>query len=449
MKLTITINDGSLAGQRFELRNGHMSIGRTATCTVRFDPLVEKIASSQHAFVEARAGGFHLTDNNSTNGTYVNGERVSQVMLNDGDQIQFGTNGITAAVSVEGVAVADAVVGDTAVGDATIAYSPEASYNATEVQQLSNNFTAPASVDLKTSMASLGMGRIEIDPEPVEEEEGLSTAAYIGIGGTVLAILFLLVMVGLIMLASLGPIAAFIATIVAFTPVALYLLPLYWLDRYDPEPIWLIGLAFAWGALLSVFISFFANTFVGIGVTVATRSPELGQIAGAVLAAPFFEELTKGAGLLMIILVFRRYFDGILDGIIFGGVIALGFATVENVLYYGRGLGFGGVQGLITIFVLRGILTPFAHVTFTAMTGIGFGIARETHNPFLKYTAPVVGLGMSMFLHALWNGMAVFLGGGFLIAYVVVEIPLFLILIGFSGWIMWRQNRILKGNAGD
>ena len=101
-----------------------------------------------------------------------------------------------------------------------------------------------------------------------------------------------------------------------------------WLDRYDPEPFWLLSLAFAWGALLAVFISFIANTLVGVSVAVMT-DPQIGGIAGAVLAAPFFEELTKGAGLLMIILVFRKYFDGILDGIIFGAVIALGLQRLK------------------------------------------------------------------------------------------------------------------------
>ena len=104
----------------------------------------------------------------------------------------------------------------------------------------------------------------------------------------------------------------------------------------------------------------------------------------------------------------------------------------------------GGAQALAIIFVIRGVLSPFAHVTFTSMTGIGFGIARETHNMFLKFVMPLVGLGAAMFLHALWNGMATFLGGGFLLAYLIVEIPLFLIFVGFCGWIMWRQNRILK-----
>ena len=90
-------------------------------------------------------------------------------------------------------------------------------------------------------------------------------------------------------------------------------------------------------------------------------------------------------GYLYCLIFFRRYFDDILDGIVFAGVIALGFATVENVLYYGQALGDGrSGRHYGDLFVMRGILSPFAHVTFTSMTGIGCGIARESHNKFVR-----------------------------------------------------------------
>ncbi len=425
MILTITIQDGSLAGRVFELKTGHLSIGRTETCSIRFDPLVEKIASSQHAFVEARPDGFFLTDNNSTNGTYVNGERISEARLSTGDFVQFGTNGIRASVSIEGEPARTEPLG------------AMPGFDASQFEQLGQQYAADQGAGITRSVSTLGLGRLELEPRTNQ------TGKYVGIGVTVFAIMFLGVLVSVIILLSIGPVAALIATVVAFVPAIFYLIPLVWLDRYDPEPFWLLSLAFAWGALLAVFISFIANTVVGISVAVMI-DPGAGGIAGAVIAAPFFEELTKGAGLLMIILVFRKYFDGVLDGIIFGGVIALGFATVENVLYYGRALNGGGMGALMIIFFVRGILSPFAHVTFTAMTGIGFGFARESHNTLVRIAMPILGLGFAMFLHALWNGMATFLGAGFLLAYLIVEIPLFLIFVSFAGWIMWRQNRILK-----
>ncbi|NJM53772.1 MAG: PrsW family intramembrane metalloprotease [Blastocatellia bacterium] len=145
----------------------------------------------------------------------------------------------------------------------------------------------------------------------------------------------------------------------------------------------------------------------------------------------------------MLLIFFRKEFDDILDGIVYGGVIGLGFATVENVLYYGRGVA-AGADMLIFLLIIRGIASPFIHVTFTAMTGIGCGIARESHNMLVKLTMPILGYIFAVFLHMAWNGTATFFGGGFWFAYGILGIPFFIICIIFCIYIMFRQNRILR-----
>ncbi len=439
MKLIITINDGTLAGQQFELLSGHLSVGRSEHCSIKFDPLSEKIASKQHAFIEAKPDGYYISDNNSTNGTLVNGENITSARLNSGDSIQFGTEGIMANVFID--AVQTSAVDEESIQTFAQDLPPtQLGSQSNQIQQspaINIPFTAqPTSV--MESVSSIGIKNF--DTKPDEESQ---TGKYIGIAVTFFVVAFLSLIVAGIMFLSLGPLPAIIAAFVAFVPAFIYLFPIIWLDRYDPEPFWLLSLAFAWGALVAVFISFIANTVVGLSVSVII-DPTIGTLTGAVLAAPFFEEITKGAGLLVIVLFFRKYFDGILDGIIFAGVIALGFATVENVLYYGRGLLADGLSGLLVVFFMRGILSPFAHVTFTAMTGIGFGLSRESHNPFIKYVMPFIGLGLAMFLHASWNGVAMLFGGGFLIFYLLIEIPFFLFFVCFAFWIMWRQNRIIR-----
>ncbi|MBX3300544.1 MAG: PrsW family intramembrane metalloprotease [Acidobacteria bacterium] len=423
MKLKLTIGAGTLAGQEFALETGFMTIGRSETCSVRLDPLTERIASKQHAFIETKPDGFYITDNSSTNGTLVNGEQVSTRKLSTGDNVQFGRNGVTASIVIEG-------------GEASVA--PD-SFREAQVQEFEQVISA-APVSVQLSVANLGLGSVSV----AKPEEKSKTGTYIGIGLTIFAIIFLAMIVALIMFASVGVIPAVIATVIAFVPAMLYLLPLMWLDRYDPEPFWLMALAFAWGGLVAVVISFVINTAISIIVGVGV-SPEIGEAVGAVISAPVFEEGSKGLGLLVLLIFFRKYFDDILDGIIFAGVIALGFATVENVLYYGRALAGAGFGGVAFLFVLRGIMSPFAHVTFTAMTGIGCGIARESHKGIVRLAAPLVGYFFAVLLHAIWNGMAV-IGGleGFILGYLVLEVPFFLIFVGFAFYVMYRQNRILK-----
>ncbi len=476
MKLRLTITSGTLNGQTFELESGFLSIGRSETCSVRFDPAAERIASKQHAFIETRPDGFYIRDNTSTNGTLVNGFRVETAKLNHGDAVQFGRNGTTGSVIIEAAATAPAV--------------PPQEFQQFQNQQFqqaeaqaSEQFQAQQSVPTKSisqSLASLGLGNIEQPKSPPPNRTGL----FVGIGITTFVFVILGVIVAGLFVLLLEPVPAVLATVIAFTPALLYIIPLVGLDRYDPEPFWLLAFAFAWGAIVSVLVSFVGNTIFGgfatVVAAIATGVPELGSIITAVISAPLFEESSKGIGLLILLFFFRRYFDDILDGIVYAGVIALGFATVENVLYYGNGLneayaiymregdGSGAFMSFLLLFALRGIFSPFAHVTFTAMIGIGCGISRESHNGLVKFSMPVVGWLVAMILHGLWNGLGILvtifivgfgmepmcasigLGGqdvglcGFFTFYLLLEVPLFFIFIIFAFFIMRRQRRILN-----
>ena len=438
MKLTVTIDSGSLAGHSYVVESGFLTIGRTENCSIRFDPISERIASKQHAFIEAKPDGFYITDNQSTNGTIVNGERVQTAKLASGDKVQFGKNGTTATINIEAPQAS-----------ILTAQSDPASqdFRQWQVEQF-NKIADQQPVSVQNSIAHLGLGNLDTaKPAPTGK-----AGRILGVLVVLAVIAFLVAIVCGIIVLSLGAQAtlvdavqaALIAFVVAFTPAAIYILPLIWLDRYDPEPSWLLGLAFCWGALVAVIVSFFVNTILGSAVAIVV-SPAAGQVVGAVISAPLFEEGSKGVGLLILLIFFRRYFDDILDGIVFAGVIALGFATVENVLYYGSAIVASGSQGLIALFVVRGIMSPFAHVTFTSMTGIGCGISRESHNKLVRVIAPVLGYFGAVTLHAIWNGMAVLGGlGGFVVGYFILEVPFFLIFVGFAFYIMHRQNKILK-----
>jgi RsiW-degrading membrane proteinase PrsW (M82 family) len=459
MKLRLTITSGTLQGQEFELEAGFITVGRSDTCTVRFDPRAERIASKQHAFIEGRPDGFYIRDNQSTNGTLVNGERVESAKLRSGDVIQFGRNGSTATVMIDAPVTAPAV--------------PPQEYRQIEIQQFQQAVDqAPAEKSMQMSLSNMGLGHLE-PPKPPPSRTGL----FVGIGIGTFIFVVLTIFVGAIFVLLLDPVPAAIATVIAFTPAFLYILPLMGLDRYDPEPFWLLAFAFAWGALVAVLVSLFVNSAFGIVVAIGTGSPGLASIMSAVISAPVVEEASKGIGLLVLLIFFRRYFDDILDGIVYGGVIALGFATVENVMYYGEGLNraymeFGltseALWSFLLLFTLRGIMSPFAHVTFTAMTGIGCGISRESHNGFVKFIMPVIGYIAAVILHGIWNGLGIIvtifivtmgleptcdslgLGGqgvglcGFFTFYLLLEVPLFLIFIAFCFYIMRRQRRILN-----
>jgi RsiW-degrading membrane proteinase PrsW (M82 family) len=255
-------------------------------------------------------------------------------------------------------------------------------------------------------------------------------------------------LLGLIVLlligAETGLVQLVIGLICATLPVPIYVMLLLWIDRYESEPLWMLATAFVWGALVAVFIAFVFNTGISVFAAVATHSQQIGENIGAVISAPIVEESAKACILLIFFLWKRDEFDGILDGIVYAGMVGLGFAMTENILYYGRALQ-GGLGGLTVVFIIRGMAAPFSHPLFTSMTGIGLGWARQSNNGFIKVTMPVLGFMLAILMHATWNGTATYGGtAGFIAAYFLIMGPAFVVtlMVIFFSW--RREGRIVR-----
>jgi RsiW-degrading membrane proteinase PrsW (M82 family) len=187
----------------------------------------------------------------------------------------------------------------------------------------------------------------------------------------------------------------------AILPVFVYLTIANWLDRYEPEPWWMIAGAFLWGASVAVTVSGIVNV-LGSQLISNELGPAAGDAYGASISAPFIEETTKGAALLAVFLWRRNELNGLLDGIVYASMVGLGFAMTENLQYYGEAIREGvGVFG--QTFVLRGVVLPFLHPLFTSMTGIGLVLALRARSRRTRILAPIVGLGCAMLLHSAWN----------------------------------------------
>ena len=241
-----------------------------------------------------------------------------------------------------------------------------------------------------------------------------------------------------------GPVGLVVGMICATIPVPIYVTLVLWIDRYESEPLWLMATAFCWGALVAVFIAIVVNTAGEISVAIVTRNVQAAHTAGAVIFAPIVEESAKAIILFIIFFWKKDEFDGVIDGIVYAALVALGFAMTENIQYYGMAVLNGGGVLTATIFI-RGLMAPFSHPLFTSMTGIGLGLARQSTNQAVKLITPVVGLLMAMAMHAIWNGSAA-VGGllGFLLTYVIVMVPAFLIIMVVIIVSLRREGRIVR-----
>ena len=198
-----------------------------------------------------------------------------------------------------------------------------------------------------------------------------------------------------------------LGALLAFPPLLVYLWVPWIIDRFDPEPWWCLALTLAWGGVAAAGFSGLINTEAVVAAQTMAGGGKngiaFGEVVGACVSAPLVEEFWKGLAVFGIFFFLRREFDGVVDGIIYGTFAALGFAATENVMYYARA-GLSEVlshqQGaLTTTFLLRGVLSPWGHPLYTSMTGIGFGIARETEKAWLRWLAPLLGYMFAVFLH--------------------------------------------------
>jgi RsiW-degrading membrane proteinase PrsW (M82 family) len=219
------------------------------------------------------------------------------------------------------------------------------------------------------------------------------------------------------------------AIVFAFAPAFLMAGVIYWLDRYEKEPLALLGAAFGWGAVVAAGGSYLANTVFGIGAYALTGSGDIAEQATASLVAPFVEEALKGTALVIVFLAFRSEFDSILDGIIYAGITALGFAASENVMYiYEYGYLEAGWEGFWQLVLIRNLVVGWQHPFYTAFIGIGLAFGRLNRGLVVKLAALAAGYAFAVAAHAFHNIFIDLVGGpeGFALGS----------LIDWAGWLL-------------
>jgi protease PrsW len=233
-----------------------------------------------------------------------------------------------------------------------------------------------------------------------------------------------------------------------FVPMFLFAAFVNWLDRYEKEPKLLLGAAFGWGVVIAGGGAYILNTAFGMGIYALTGSAGAAEFGTTSIVAPIIEEGLKGLAVLVVFLLFRKEFDSILDGIVYGAITAMGFAAIENVLYiYRNGYQEGGWEGFWTLVVIRVVLVGWMHPFFTAFTGIGLAIARMSRNTLVKVLAVPTGYITAVLLHAFHNTFSGLIGGFTgLLAGTAVDYIGYAFMAAFIIWMIAHERNILKRN---
>lgn len=258
---------------------------------------------------------------------------------------------------------------------------------------------------------------------------------------TVLTVVFVLCIVAaliLLLFAVLGGGSGLLlGAVLALVPVGPVVGVFLWLDRWEAEPPKLLLAAFAWGASVAALTALVINSTTAYLVSGGSGHAPL----ASVIAAPLVEEAVKGAFVLGIWRFLRAEFDGIVDGVVYAGITAAGFAFTENITYFARAFDeshlVGGTGALVQTFVIRGIFSPFAHPLFTVMTGIGIGVVATSRHR-ARWFALVGGYLLAVTLHAMWNASATYGGFAWFVGlYVLVMVP---VAAGVAVFVVWQRR---------
>jgi RsiW-degrading membrane proteinase PrsW (M82 family) len=203
----------------------------------------------------------------------------------------------------------------------------------------------------------------------------------------------------------LGTVLSILVTLI---PSLITIIILWWLDRYEKEPLWLLAVIFLWGAVPTIVMSLIFQVVLDLPLSALLGPSILYETTSVSIIAPLTEETFKALIILAIFLFYRREFDGVMDGILYGALVGFGFSIVEDVFYFMGSLMEGGWGSWAVTAALRVGLFNLNHALFTACTGVGFGLARNSKGLGLKILFPTLGWITSMALHGIHNGGTVF-----------------------------------------
>jgi RsiW-degrading membrane proteinase PrsW (M82 family) len=286
-----------------------------------------------------------------------------------------------------------------------------------------------------------------LDVAAPRPRSGVGSSVAFTVVVTVLVCLGALAILAVLALSG-APGTLFLATVLAAVPVGPLVACYLWLDRYEPEPRGLLAAGLLWGCFVATAAALVLQGVGGFVLTFTDRT-------SLQVVAPITEEACKGLFLLLLLWWRRAELDGVLDGIVYAGMVGIGFAFTENILYLAAayngtdGTGPGGTEALTTTFVVRCLFSPFAHPLFTAFTGIGVGLAVNSRSRGARTFWPLAGYVCAVIAHGTWNGSTVYGFSNFAVAYIVLMAPAFVGLVGLAVWARHSERRMLAAALAD
>jgi RsiW-degrading membrane proteinase PrsW (M82 family) len=249
---------------------------------------------------------------------------------------------------------------------------------------------------------------------------------------------------GLIVIAltAFNPVGTSIGFVLSSLAMTVVVLAYLWLDRWEPEPPRLLVFAFLWGATVAVIIASILQLVTEAAIHNPGASDDVSPFT-VVVVAPVTEEAAKGLFLLLMMTGRRRNeLNSMTDCLVYAGLVAAGFAWLEDILYIGSGDTVG--ESLLTA-AMRLIMAPFAHPLFTTMTGIGVYFALQQRSTLAKVGCILLGYIGAVIMHGLWNGSSLLGVEAYFLVYLVWMVPIFGLAIWLGVASRRREQKVVAG----
>ncbi len=213
------------------------------------------------------------------------------------------------------------------------------------------------------------------------------------------------------------------------------------LDRSHAQVRSAWALAFAWGAIGACGLSLQINGFASDAVSDVLDDPGA-TVWGAALVGPLDEETIKGAGVALLLVMFRDRLRRPLQIFAVGAFAGLGFQVVENLTYamtFALRDAQSDAAGALTVTLLRALFGFQSHWVYTGFFALGLALLRS--RPALAALA----VALSYLMHFWWNAPS---GDNPMIAFALILLKCAVTLTLLGGawwWMILEQRRWLQG----
>jgi protease PrsW len=194
------------------------------------------------------------------------------------------------------------------------------------------------------------------------------------------------------------------SVVAGMVPMIAFLVVVWWLDRYDREPIWLVAAVFLWGALFAAGGSYVTNSISHVALAQAFGWSRTAEWITIMFVAPLVEEPLKAA--ILFIVAATPWFDNTTDGFVYGAAAGLGFAMSENILYFSRAAHQGSFGLWAATILIRTATSGVMHAMATSIVGAALGWAK-TRTIEIRVVALLMGFVTAVTIHTTWNGLIV------------------------------------------